>query len=60
MIEEHGEDFNEGNVTTAFVELAKVVESGEDKENVHINETFQTLVGEALSLRSLPAWARQL
>jgi hypothetical protein len=44
VVEEHGEDFNEGNVTTAFHELAKVVQSGQDKENVHVNETFQTLV----------------
>ena len=45
VIESHGEDFSEVNVATAFHELAKAAE-GKDLQDVHVHDTFQTLVGE--------------
>ena len=44
MIEDHGEDFDEHNVATAFQELAKE-KSNIGNEDVHSHETFLKLVG---------------
>lgn len=54
MIEAHGEDFDEMNVATCFHELAKLSKDKSDKEleEMHVHETFQTLVGGTF-LRSL-------
>ena len=45
MIEDHGEDFDEHNVATAFQELAKE-KANVGNEDVHAHETFLKLVGE--------------
>ncbi len=48
MIEEHGEQFSESNVTNSFIALAKVADGkGLDEESVHGNRSFQMLVGDA-------------
>ena len=47
VIDAHGEDFDEMNVATCFHELAKIAKgkSQEELEEMHVHETFQTLVG---------------
>ena len=48
MIEEHGEQFSESNVTNSFIALARVADGkGVDEESVHGNRSFQMLVGDA-------------
>jgi len=56
VIESHGEDFDEMNVATAFHELAKVGKGKSDKEleEMHVHDTFQSLVGVLLSSLALP------
>lgn len=48
VIDAHGEDFDEMNVTTCFHELAKIAKdkSKEEMEEMHVHDTFQTLAGE--------------
>lgn len=44
VIEDHGEDFDEHNVATAFHQLAKS-DSNKGNQDVHEHETFLKLVG---------------
>ena len=47
VIEEHGEQFSESNVTNSFVALARVADGkGLDEASVHGNRSFQMLVGD--------------
>ena len=47
VIEDHGEQFSESNVTNSFIALAKVADGkGLDEALVHDNRSFQMLVGE--------------
>jgi hypothetical protein len=46
VIEEHGQEFSESNVTNSFAALAKVADGkGLDEGAVHGHRSFQTLVG---------------
>lgn len=50
VMEHHGEEFNQINVSTTFKHLADLVEKKPDlKDEVLGNEKFQTLVGEQLT-----------
>ena len=48
VIEEHGQEFSESNVTNSFAALAQVADGkGLDEAAVHGHRSFQTLVGES-------------
>ena len=67
VIEEHGQEFSESNVTNSFAALAKVADGkGLDEGAVHGHRSFQTLVGEmcgracSLVQRSAPSRWREV
>ena len=47
VVQMHGDTFGEGNVTTSFEQLAELAPelSEEEKDSLHSDKTFQSLVG---------------